>query len=55
MDVPFLAYPNQVKREHDKLAKVIIGAIEKEIGIRCGPFRDCKTGKYRSLNDKGEK
>jgi len=45
----YLAYPNQAKKEHDKFAKIIIGAVEKQMGSLCHSVRDCKTGRYRRL------
>ena len=49
VELPFLAYPNTIQKEHDKLAATIIGCIEKTTGIKAGTIRDCETGRYRKL------
>jgi len=45
----FLAFPNTVQKEHDELARLIIGDIETSLGSKCASFRDCKTGRFRKL------
>jgi len=48
-DVTVETYPNQKKREHDRIAKALVRAFEEELGIPCTSIRDCETGRFRKL------
>ena len=48
-EVSIETYPNQKKREHDRIARILVKTFEKELGIRCTSVRDCETGRFRKL------
>jgi hypothetical protein len=48
ISMDFLAYPNTVKKEHDKIAKQIDDIFTQLFG-KAEYFRDCETGRFRKL------
>lgn len=49
IETTFLAFPNTMMKEHDKLAIDISKSIQKELKVSITSFRDCETGRFRKL------